>query len=63
MVTLLFLGLVINLFAWFCGTIVKRHTAFERTRSSTVDGSGNVVSPTVPFYDQNSSANKLKLFP
>lgn len=53
-VTMAFIGLVTQLFLWFCGNVVNRHEAFERTRSV---GNGNAPSPN--FYDQES--NRLRL--
>ncbi len=53
LVTIVFVGLVINLFIWFCGTIVKRHERFEETRTG---------GTTIDFYDQYSEANKMKLW-
>jgi hypothetical protein len=54
-ITMLFLVLVVKMFAWFCGTTVRRHEAFEQTRNATAGG-----AVQVDFYNQSN--NELKLF-
>ena len=55
---LIFLLATTKIFVWLGRNIVRRHNAFETTRTQA--GTGSTTAAQIDFYDQE--ANKLDIF-
>lgn len=56
---LLIIVLTTKMFAWFGQTIVRRHLAYEGSRTVLLDGNNKVIVPPVDFYVQKDPLNVL----
>lgn len=64
-ILLIFLVATAKIFAWFCGTVLERHEAFESSRTDAgkvdVDATGATIEKDRgSFYDESS--NPLNIF-